>query len=226
MDLSPRASAYLSVGRTEREPARSDMLYGADNAPTLPDLSAVKPESVWDFELGAEWRTKALLLKVNLYDMEFRDEIAATGELSPIGQPLRRNVDGASAAGSSSRPRGRRSRPCGSPRPPTRAGTGSRAGRSSTTSTTRTATSPARRAARSRTSSPSRRRLPRDGRRRDDGDPGPHDRRDGALRRGLVARQHEHARPRGSADVRSSTRRSSSTSRAGSRRGSRASSCR
>ncbi|MEO8585731.1 MAG: TonB-dependent receptor, partial [Acidobacteriota bacterium] len=73
-DLSPKASAYLSVGRTEREPARSDLLYGADNAPSLPDLTAVRPESVWDVELGAEWRTKSLLFKVNLYDMEFRDE--------------------------------------------------------------------------------------------------------------------------------------------------------
>jgi iron complex outermembrane receptor protein len=92
-DLSNRATAYLSVGRTEREPGRSDLLYGADNAQTLPDLTAVKPESVWDVELGAEWRTKTFLLKGNLYDMEFRNEIAATGELSPIGNPLRRNVD-------------------------------------------------------------------------------------------------------------------------------------
>ncbi len=93
VDLSPRWSAYLSVGRTEREPGRSDVLYGEDNASVLPDFSAVKPESVWDVELGAEWKTKTLGLKVNLYDMEFRDEIAATGELSAIGQPLRRNVD-------------------------------------------------------------------------------------------------------------------------------------
>ncbi|MCM3876897.1 MAG: TonB-dependent receptor, partial [Thermoanaerobaculia bacterium] len=93
LDFSPRASAYLSVGRTEREPARSDLLYGEDNASVLPDFSAVKPESVWDVELGAEWRTRSLLFKVNLYDMEFRNEIAATGELSPIGQPLRQNVD-------------------------------------------------------------------------------------------------------------------------------------
>jgi iron complex outermembrane receptor protein len=92
-DLSKTASAYLSVGRTEREPGRSDLLYGADDAPTLPDLTAVKPESVWDVELGAEWRTKTFTLKGNLYDMEFRNEIAATGELSPIGYPLRRNVD-------------------------------------------------------------------------------------------------------------------------------------
>jgi iron complex outermembrane receptor protein len=93
LDLSPRASAYVSAGRTEREPGRSDLLYGEDNAPALPDLTAVKPESVWDFELGAEWRTRTFLLKANLYDMEFRNEIAATGELSAIGQPLRKNVD-------------------------------------------------------------------------------------------------------------------------------------
>jgi iron complex outermembrane receptor protein len=93
VDLSPQTSAYLSVGRTEREPTRSDLLYGADDAPELPDLTAVKPEKVLDFELGAEWRTKTLSLRLNLYDMEFRDEIAATGELSPIGYPLRRNVD-------------------------------------------------------------------------------------------------------------------------------------
>ena len=93
LDLSPESSAYLSVGRTEREPARTDLLYGADDAPVLPDLTAVKPESVWDFELGAQWKTKTLALRLNLYDMEFRDEIAATGELSPVGYPLRRNVD-------------------------------------------------------------------------------------------------------------------------------------
>jgi len=91
--LSPRTTAYVSVGRTEREPGRSDLLYGEDNASVLPDLSAVMPESVWDIEIGAEWRTKSLLLRVNLYDMEFENEIAATGEISPIGLPLRRNVD-------------------------------------------------------------------------------------------------------------------------------------
>ncbi|MGA7989908.1 MAG: TonB-dependent receptor, partial [Thermoanaerobaculia bacterium] len=93
LDLVPGASAYLSVGRTEREPGRSDLLYGEDNVSALPDFSAVRPESVWDVELGAEWRRKNLILKANLYDMEFCNEIAATGELSPIGLPLRRNVD-------------------------------------------------------------------------------------------------------------------------------------
>jgi iron complex outermembrane receptor protein len=93
VDLSGRSSAYVSVGRTEREPARSDILLGEDNASVQPDFGGVRPESVWDVELGAEWRTRDLALKANLYDMEFHDEIALTGELSPIGLPLRRNVD-------------------------------------------------------------------------------------------------------------------------------------
>ncbi|HEX7528196.1 MAG TPA: TonB-dependent receptor, partial [Thermoanaerobaculia bacterium] len=93
VDVSDRSSAYVSVGRTEREPARSDILLGEDNASVLPDFDAVRPESVWDVELGAEWRTRDLVLRANLYDMEFRNEIALTGELSPIGLPLRRNVE-------------------------------------------------------------------------------------------------------------------------------------
>jgi len=36
---------------------------------------------------------------VSLYAMEFRDEIALTGELSEIGLPLRRNVEQSSRRG-------------------------------------------------------------------------------------------------------------------------------
>ena len=59
-------------------------------------------------ELGAEWRTKDLVLRANVYDMEFHDEIALTGELSAIGLPLGGTWKGAPAAGSSWTPRGRR----------------------------------------------------------------------------------------------------------------------
>ena len=69
------------------------MFAGEDN-PTLPyDLEAVRPEQVWDFEAGVDYRTRSLSLQANVYAMEFRNEIALTGELSEIGLPLRRNVD-------------------------------------------------------------------------------------------------------------------------------------
>jgi iron complex outermembrane receptor protein len=88
----PRLSLYASVGATTREPTRNDLFAGEDN-PTLPyDLRAVRPERVTDFEAGLELLTGALRLRANAYAMEFRREIALTGQLSEIGLPLRRNV--------------------------------------------------------------------------------------------------------------------------------------
>jgi len=91
-DLSPGLSAYASAGMTSREPTRSDLLSGEDDAPVLPDFRAVKPEKLADFELGLDLRTPALALHASLYDMEFHDEIALTGQLSETGLPLRQNV--------------------------------------------------------------------------------------------------------------------------------------
>ncbi|HEY7515135.1 MAG TPA: TonB-dependent receptor, partial [Vicinamibacteria bacterium] len=57
------------------------------------DLHAVKPEKVVDFEGGLEVRRPRFTLHASAFAMEFRDEIAQTGELSEIGLPLRVNVD-------------------------------------------------------------------------------------------------------------------------------------
>ena len=91
--LSPRLGLYASVGKATREPARADMLAGEDNASVVYDLRAVKPERVVDFEAGVDYRRPRFSLQTNLYTMEFRNEIALTGELSEIGLPLRRNVE-------------------------------------------------------------------------------------------------------------------------------------
>ena len=91
--LSPGLSLYASVGRAGREPARLDLLLGEDNATIPHDLEAVKPESVVDLETGLNYNTPRVALQANAYFMEFRDEIALTGELSDIGLPLRQNVD-------------------------------------------------------------------------------------------------------------------------------------
>jgi iron complex outermembrane receptor protein len=86
-------SAYASVGRAGREPARSDMLQGEDNPSVQYDLSAVEPEEVVNVEAGVEWAREGLSVRASGYSMNFRNEIAQTGELSEIGLPLRRNVD-------------------------------------------------------------------------------------------------------------------------------------
>ncbi len=91
--LRPDLTVYGAIGRAEREPTRNDLLAGEDDATVVHDLRAVKPERVTDYELGSEWRRGAFSVALNLYAMEFRDEIALTGELSEIGLPLRRNAD-------------------------------------------------------------------------------------------------------------------------------------
>ncbi len=91
--LSSRLSLYGSIGRAQREPARLDLLLGEDNATIPHDLEAVKPESVVDIEAGINYNSRRIAVAANLYFMEFRDEIALTGELSEVGLPLRRNVD-------------------------------------------------------------------------------------------------------------------------------------
>lgn len=92
-DVTDRIGIYASVGRTSREPARSDLLLGEDNATVVHDFHAVKPESVNDFEAGLRFATRNMDLQADFYAMEFRNEIALTGELSDIGLPLRKNVD-------------------------------------------------------------------------------------------------------------------------------------
>lgn len=93
LTLSDGLSLYASLGKASREPTRMDLLSGEDNATVMHDLEAVRSERVVDFEAGLDLRRSDLSLTANLYAMEFRDEIAATGELSEIGLPLRRNVD-------------------------------------------------------------------------------------------------------------------------------------
>ena len=92
-DLSSTSGVYASAGMSTREPTRNDLFQGEDDASFAHDLRAVKPERLIDVEAGWDCRTRAGVLKANVYAMHFRNEIAATGELSDIGLALRRNVD-------------------------------------------------------------------------------------------------------------------------------------
>jgi iron complex outermembrane receptor protein len=92
-DLSSTMGVYGSAGMSTREPTRNDLFQGEDNASFAHDLHAVRPERVVDLEAGLDVRRGPLSISANVYAMEFRHEIASTGELSDIGLLLRRNVD-------------------------------------------------------------------------------------------------------------------------------------
>jgi len=92
---------YAFIGRTSREPTRSDLFGGFDNVgPFEADFlggfeggARIRPEVVRNLEAGARWRAGVLSASANLFWMDFRDEIMPIGKLSYIGLPLRRNVD-------------------------------------------------------------------------------------------------------------------------------------
>ncbi len=92
-DLGRDLSVYASVGMTSREPGRGDLLYGEENISVPHDLDEVRPERVVAVELGAAIRRGPVTAQLNLYDMEFEDEIALTGEQSEVGLSIRRNAD-------------------------------------------------------------------------------------------------------------------------------------
>src|SRR5258706_10013677 len=92
-DLSAASSVYASAGMSTREPTRNDLFQGEDNATFAHDLHAVHPERLVDLEAGWNARGRTATFGANIYAMNFHNEIASTGELSPIGLLLRRNVD-------------------------------------------------------------------------------------------------------------------------------------
>lgn len=96
--ISNKHVLYATIGKTSREPTRNDMFAGYDNIDSLNyleigKLKRVKSEEVTDVEAGVKINVTKVKIDFNLYSMEFKNEIAAIGQLSYIGLPLRKNVE-------------------------------------------------------------------------------------------------------------------------------------
>jgi iron complex outermembrane recepter protein len=90
-------SLFASLGRSGREPTRTDLFAGADDvdaataAEVLP-LDQVRPEYLTDLEAGVRIDRPRARLSVNAFAMRFEDEIAPIGQIAVTGSPLRKNV--------------------------------------------------------------------------------------------------------------------------------------
>lgn len=76
--LSQQNQFYLSYGRANREPRRSDFEQGITT-----------PEKLDDFELGWRLATGKVQLNTNVYFMNYQDQLVLTGELDDVGAPIR-----------------------------------------------------------------------------------------------------------------------------------------
>lgn len=82
--ISQSSRIYFSVANAKREPVRMDFIESAPNIP--------KFENLIDYELGYQKRTRKYLLDVNLYYMDYRNQLVLTGEMNSVGGLIRKNA--------------------------------------------------------------------------------------------------------------------------------------
>lgn len=110
-NLNQRVNAFANISRTSREP-RLKNLYDAAEASTPASWGAVipqfeinddgsfnfsrplvKPETLNDYELGLAYHHEAWRASLNLFYMDFKNEIIKSGRLDKFGQPVTGNAD-------------------------------------------------------------------------------------------------------------------------------------
>ncbi len=89
--LKQGQTLYGFTGIGYREPTRFDYLQD-DFAPGDIKQSAIKPEQLWNTELGYRLNGGNCKLTVNLFMMEFQNQIVGTGALNNFGYPVTGNI--------------------------------------------------------------------------------------------------------------------------------------
>ncbi len=84
-----RHALYASVTRTHREPTRGDMFGGEENFNTLHTTQA---EQVTDVECGYNITLSNFTANINLYYMNFDNELILNGAIGNNGQPIHINA--------------------------------------------------------------------------------------------------------------------------------------
>lgn len=91
-DISDKQTTYFTFGVANREPNRSayrDAL--PDQEPTF--------ETLYDYELGYKYATGSAAISVNLYYMDYNDQLVMTGQINNVGDPIMTNVKDSYRAG-------------------------------------------------------------------------------------------------------------------------------
>ncbi len=90
--LEQSANVYAYIGVANKEPVRSDIIQASNKS--LP-----KPEQLINYELGYRKTWKKSALSLNLYYMDYKDQLINTGQLNDVGAANRVNVPNSYRAG-------------------------------------------------------------------------------------------------------------------------------
>ncbi len=92
IDMAGNHEIYFSYSVGNREPKRSNF---TDARPG----DEIRPEHLDDFELGHSYRTSNFSVGLNAYIMDYRDQLALTGEINDVGSAIMVNVPDSYRAG-------------------------------------------------------------------------------------------------------------------------------
>jgi iron complex outermembrane receptor protein len=95
-NVSDNLKFYTTLGKSNREPTRSDMFGGEDDLVTFEE---VIPEEVLDYELGVNYTSPKFSGHANLYYMDFDNEITLLGALGSYSLQQFGNVEQSYRAG-------------------------------------------------------------------------------------------------------------------------------
>ncbi len=84
-----KSTYYLSFAIGHKEPSRSDL----KEAIKAGQAGRIKSEKLNDLELGYRYAGEKLALGLNIYFMEYKDQLVPTGKLSETGYVIKENVD-------------------------------------------------------------------------------------------------------------------------------------
>lgn len=83
--ITPAHSAYASFAVAQKEPTRNNYTDGLFT-------KRPKAEKLFDYELGYNFRKDWFTAGVNLYYMDYTDQLVLNGKLNEIGEPMAENV--------------------------------------------------------------------------------------------------------------------------------------
>lgn len=87
-NLSPKSTLYASVAVSHREPSRSDIKESIKSG----EEGKLESERLIDYELGYRYASDKLSLMANLYFMEYKNQLVATGRLTDVGYVIKENI--------------------------------------------------------------------------------------------------------------------------------------
>ena len=82
--ISPQQEVFASFGVGHREPSREDLKDTTDTP---------RSERLFDYEFGYSFKSPVFAIGINLYYMDYKDQLVLTGKLSDVGYPLMTNVN-------------------------------------------------------------------------------------------------------------------------------------